>query len=639
MQNEQYTFEEADVIFIADMFREEYAGGGELTTDALLQSAPYKTHCIKSSDLTQQQIQQGAQKTWVFFNFRGMDHNLIPFIVQNLHYFVVEYDYKFCQYRSLELHKRETGNDCDCHQQQVGKIISAFYTASEHTFYMSEKQKSIYTERFPFLTDGSSVLSSVFDVKDLEQISKLCNSRKEIGDNGKWAIVDGNSWIKGIDESKQHLDDQGETYEVLGGLSYSDLLTKLSEFKGLVSEPLGHDTCPRLVIEAKLLGLELKLNENVQHSSEEWFDNEKDEIEIYILEGHNRFWNKITNHIERKISLSGYTTTKDVISAGYPWRESIKSLLGFCDEVIVLDGGSTDGTWEELKNMSKLQLDGRLIVKQLKRDWETKRFAIFDGQQKAVARTLCTKDWCWQSDADEIVHEKDYSKVKKLIRHMPKSIKMIALPVTEYWGCIEKVRVDINPWKCRLSRNLPSITHGVCHESRKYDEEGNLFSVATDGCEYIFNDTYETVPAINFYTPQLHNVRMQALEGDRESLSVYEDYMNRVVTELPGVHHYSWFDIKRKIYTYKNYWSKHWNSIFNKSIADTPENNMFFEKRWKDVTDADISSLAMKMKEEMGGWIFHNKIDFNNPTPSIKIKTSQPAFMCDWINEHEEVAK
>ena len=207
MQNEQYTFEEADVIFIADMFREEYAGGGELTTDALLQSAPYKTHCIKSSDLTQTQIQQGAQKTWVFFNFRAMDHNLIPFIVQNLHYLVVEYDYKFCQYRSLELHKRQTGNDCDCHQQQVGKLISAFYTASEHTFYMSEKQRNLYTDRFPFLIDNSSVLSSVFDVKDLEQIGKLHNSRKTSGDNGKWAIVDGNSWIKGVDESKQRLDD------------------------------------------------------------------------------------------------------------------------------------------------------------------------------------------------------------------------------------------------------------------------------------------------------------------------------------------------------------------------------------------------------------------------------------------------
>mgnify|MGYP003147648591 CR=1 FL=1 len=45
------SFEESDVVFVADMFREDYSGGGELTTDALLQTTPYKTHCLKSSDL------------------------------------------------------------------------------------------------------------------------------------------------------------------------------------------------------------------------------------------------------------------------------------------------------------------------------------------------------------------------------------------------------------------------------------------------------------------------------------------------------------------------------------------------------------------------------------------------------------
>ena len=40
MNNNESTFEEADVIFVADMFRGEYAGGAELTTDALLQTAP-----------------------------------------------------------------------------------------------------------------------------------------------------------------------------------------------------------------------------------------------------------------------------------------------------------------------------------------------------------------------------------------------------------------------------------------------------------------------------------------------------------------------------------------------------------------------------------------------------------------------
>ena len=624
------SFEEAEIVFVSDFFREEYAGGGELTTDALLQSTPYKTHCLKSNELDVNLIQQGVQKTWVFFNFTGMNANLIPAIIQNLYYFVVEYDYKFCQYRSLELHKRQTGKDCDCHQQKIGKIITTFYAGANHLFFMSEQQRLIYLTRFPFLNENSSVLSSVFDIKDLELIESLRNSRER--DNGKWAIVDGNSWIKGVDESKKILKESGKSYELIKDLTYSDLLRKLSEFKGLAALPLGHDTCPRLVIEAKLLGLDLLLNENVQHKEEKWFNLDLDGIEAYLLTGHERFWSKITSHVERLPTISGYTQAYNVMKSTYPWRESINSLLGFCDEVVILDGGSDDGTYEELQKWAAE--DTRLVVKQLKRNWNDKRFALFNGQQKAAARTLCTKEWCWQVDIDEVVHESDYDKVKILLRQIPKPVKMISLPVIEYWGGSEKVRVDINPWKWRLSKNEPNITHDVNINHRRFDEEGFLFSLGSDGDDYVFTNSYEIIPDTNFYTPELHQVRMQAMSGDKLSLETYENYMNKVVEQLPGVHHYSWFDLKRKVLSYKNFWSKHWASLYNKTIEDIPENNKFFDKPWSEVTDEEIDEIAVRMKEEMGGWVFHDRIDFKKPTPWMHIHKSHPAIMKTWLNTH-----
>lgn len=130
------------------------------------------------------------------------------------------------------------------------------------------------------------------------------------------------------------------SHDRIGGLTYSDLLRKLSEYKGLCATPIGSDTCPRLVIEAKLLGLELMLNENVLHADEAWFLEDLDLVEAHILGSHDRFWSKITNHIERDITISGYTTAYNVMKSSYPWRESIMSLLGFCDEVVVLHIGS-----------------------------------------------------------------------------------------------------------------------------------------------------------------------------------------------------------------------------------------------------------------------------------------------------------
>ena len=106
----------------------------------------------------------------------------------------------------------------------------------------------------------------------------------------KWAILGSNSWIKGVDEAKQWCEENGNEYEVLWGLPYRDVLDKLAQSKGLVFLPLGGDTCPRMVIEAKLLGCELSLNENVQHSEESWFTGTEEEMIDYLKGRTQVFW-------------------------------------------------------------------------------------------------------------------------------------------------------------------------------------------------------------------------------------------------------------------------------------------------------------------------------------------------------------
>ena len=53
---------------------------------------------------------------------------------------------------------------------------------------------------------------------------------------------------------------------------------------------------------------------------------------------------------------------------GYPWKISINSMLGFCDEVVVIDGGSNDGTWEELQQMANN--NNKLKISQHVVDWD-----------------------------------------------------------------------------------------------------------------------------------------------------------------------------------------------------------------------------------------------------------------------------
>ncbi len=659
------------VIFVSDLFVEDYVGGAELTTDALIQKCKYPYQKIRSKDVTIDILEKGRNAFWVFGNFSSLDINLIPTIVANLSYSVLEYDYKYCRYRSPEKHKYAENIECDCHQQLHGKLISAFYMGAKWLFWMSENQMNHYFERFPFLSDsdrspGNTVLSSVFDDDFFVTLKKLEQDKSE---RKGWIVLGSTSWIKGLDQAEKWCKDNEKEYEIVWNLPYEEMLVKLSRSLGVVYLPRGMDTCPRFVIESKLLGCELVINDLVQHSKESWFDTSNLlEIQEYLYAARDVFWNTLSEYIQHEPEISGYVTTKDCLSQGYPIKECIESMQQFCDEVVVVDGGSTDGTFQMLFEMFVLSLtdeekiENELLIADLRsyhdkfnkdtfetyfkpsvdengnpgspikleskkfklslipRDWDDSRFAVFDGAQKAEARKLCTKEFCWQMDADEIVSSGDGSKIKELCKKWPQLAELISLPVVEFWGSKDKVRIDVNPWKWRISKNLPYITHGIPKELRQYDEDGKLFSLpGSDGCDYIHAETYERISHMCFYGEDAHNARYAALNGNKEALSAYETWMKSVVQMLPVVEHYSWMDIERKIKTYKNFWSSHWRSLYNIEQLDTPENNMFFDKSWKDVTDEDIHNLAKQLSEKLGGHVFHSKINWNNPTPSIKI--------------------
>lgn len=622
--------EDAKVVFVADLFVEDYVGGAELTSQALIDSSPLKVHKIKSQQLTVEHLKQGIDKFWIFGNFAGLNPQLIPAIVANLKYSVLEYDYKYCRFRSPEKHEAETGSPCDCHEQMNGKLISAFYYGAMCLWWMSEKQKEKYHSLFPFLAEKDNfVLSSVFDLSTLGLISALRQAAPPSEERKGWIVLGSQSWVKGFDVAKKWCEENNKQYEVVWNLPYKDLLAKLSVAEGFVYLPAGADTCPRMVIEAKLLGCKLQINDHVQHADEVWFDTD-DLVSIsdYLFASREIFWNATKEMMAYKPKISGYTTVYNCESQQYPYMKTIESMLGFASEVCVVDGGSTDGTWERLQELAAK--DTRVKVQQIARDWKHPRCGVFDGMQKAAARSMCTGEYCWQMDSDEVVHEDDYKKIHDLCRQIPGNVDIVSLPVIEYWGGPEKVRADITPWKWRLSRNKPNITHGIPAELRAYDEAGHLMAKpGTDGCDMIDANTGERLPHVSFYNQEADQVRHAGLSGSEEALRTYEAWFNTVVNSLPSVFHYSWYDLPRKIVIYRNFFQSFWGGLWGRDTADTAENNMMFDLPWSQITDEMIQERAQLMKELLGGWIWHRKWDGVTRTPHIRCDRRQPKIMED----------
>lgn len=627
----------AKYIFVADLFADDYIGGAELTSEALIGAAPDKIEKLKCSQLNTDLslLESGKDKIWIFGNYSSLNAKTIGAIARSrLKYAICEYDYKFCKFRLPEKHEAEIGTPCDCIQSQHGQLIQSFMANARHIFWMSQQQAEKNLSFMPALRSAKqSVLSSVFDPAFFSKIEELLCSIQE-RERKNWIVLGSNSWVKGADAAKKYCEDLGLDYEVVWNLPYDELLKKLVQSVGLVYLPAGSDTCPRLVIEAKLLHCELVINENVQHAKEAWFSGPREQMIGYLKSATGRFWRTIGS-IEKSMKISGYTTTYNCFDQKYPFKESIDSMLNFCDEVCVVDGGSSDRTWSSLQQMALGYMAPdpatgetiqRLKIKQIPRDWTHKRHAVFDGQQKAEARRMCSGDFCWQQDSDEIVSASDSKKIVEIADKMPSTFDLLSLPVIEFWGGPKKVRVDVNPWKWRLSRNLPYITHGIPTSLRKYDSEGNLFAVqGTDGCDYINTQSGDPIPHASFYGPEADAMRRAALSGDEVARIAYQNWMSKVSSALPVVFHFSWWDLERKIRTYKNYWTKHWESLFDIKVADTAENNFMFDKPWSEVTDDDIRTRAVEL-QKIGGFIWHKKWK-GEMTPWIETDREVPNVM------------
>ena len=206
------------IIFVSDVFSEQYSGGAELTTEAIIDSSLFPVNKILSQQVNLKLLQKHKDSFWIFGNFSGVTSDCLLYAAKNLKYSVVEYDYKFCKYRSVKKHEKFEGS-CECHTTIHGKLVASFLARSQINFWMSKKQCDVYTNLFPFIKNNV-VLSSVFSDGTLSHIKKLKTNKK----NNKWIILDSDSWIKGREASILYAEENKLEYELVWGLKYEDML-------------------------------------------------------------------------------------------------------------------------------------------------------------------------------------------------------------------------------------------------------------------------------------------------------------------------------------------------------------------------------------------------------------------------------
>ena len=166
--------------------------------------------------------------------------------------------------------------------------------------------------------------------------------------------------------------------------------------------------------------------------------------------------------------LSGCAIIRNGIKYGYPFVESIKSILPICGEFIVGVGDSEDQTRKLIEDIN----DPKIRIVDTVWDMKNRTGGTVLSEQTNLVMKECRGNWIFYIQSDEAVHEDDFIKIIPLLEQLEnkKEIDGLAFNYLHFYGSYFTVQAGRNWYKqeVRIVRNDSGIvSHGDAQGFRK----------------------------------------------------------------------------------------------------------------------------------------------------------------------------
>lgn len=148
--------------------------------------------------------------------------------------------------------------------------------------------------------------------------------------------------------------------------------------------------------------------------------------------------------------LSIYTYVKNGLYYDFHVVEMLKHHVDLADEIVVLEGFSSDGTYEAIKDISAK-------IRIIRSRWDDPgRSYSWYVELKEKARRECRGEWCLHLDADEFIPEWEFDRLRAFVASSESTI--CPLRVMDFYGNYRiKVSHPLCWRKMVLHRNSPSV--------------------------------------------------------------------------------------------------------------------------------------------------------------------------------------
>ncbi|WP_177419276.1 glycosyltransferase family 2 protein [endosymbiont of Lamellibrachia barhami] len=167
------------------------------------------------------------------------------------------------------------------------------------------------------------------------------------------------------------------------------------------------------------------------------------------------------------MKISGFTFLRNGNLLGYPFEESIRSVLPICDEFVIALGESSDGTRERIEAIGSDKI--RIIDTRWNEAMQDRGYVY--AQQKMIAQFNCSGDWAFYLEGDEVLHEQDLETIRATMeRYLDDSaVEALVFDYFHFYGSPDWVAISPG-WY----RRAPRIIRNTI---RNYSPDGLFFVV------------------------------------------------------------------------------------------------------------------------------------------------------------------
>ncbi|RLJ17600.1 glycosyltransferase [bacterium endosymbiont of Escarpia laminata] len=167
------------------------------------------------------------------------------------------------------------------------------------------------------------------------------------------------------------------------------------------------------------------------------------------------------------MKISGFTFLRNGVLLGYPFEESIRSVLPICDEFVIALGESSDGTRERIEAIGSDKI--RIIDTRWNETMQDRGYVY--AQQKMIAQFNCSGDWAFYLEGDEVLHEQDLETIRATMeRYLDDSaVEALIFDYHHFYGSPDWVAISPG-WY----RRAPRIIRNTI---RNYSPDGLFFVV------------------------------------------------------------------------------------------------------------------------------------------------------------------